>query len=88
MEIPAFDPAPLRALLDTPEIRAALPPVLLSRAEPANWVETFKSNVLRLSGLWLVLGLALLTLAVIPTARSSRRLYSPGAPRSPASPRV
>ncbi len=42
MDIPYPEAARLRELLDAPEIRAALPPELLSRATPSNWVERFK----------------------------------------------
>ena len=46
MDIPYPEAARLRQLLDAPEIRAALPPALLSRDAPPNWVEAFKKTFL------------------------------------------
>jgi hypothetical protein len=42
VDIPYAEAGRLRELLDAPEIRAALPPELLSRAQAPNWVEAFK----------------------------------------------
>jgi hypothetical protein len=61
----------LRELLDMPEIRAVLPPELLSRDAPPNWVEAFKRNFLGHGFTWLGSGIFLL-IAVI--ARGRRRL--------------
>lgn len=58
----------LRELLDTSEIRAALPPELLSRDTPQNFVEAFKRNFLRLSFVWLGLGVLLLIATIASAA--------------------
>jgi hypothetical protein len=60
LEIPYFDRGRLRELLDTPEIRSALPPELLSRGPPRQWVETAKGIFLHLGFVWLGLGVLLL----------------------------
>ena len=44
-EVPSFFPKRLRELLDTPEIRSALPPTLLSANAPHPWVEAFKTRL-------------------------------------------
>jgi hypothetical protein len=72
-EVPAFDPGRLRELLDTPEIRSALPPELLLRAAPHTWVEAFKSSFLRLGALWLSLGTLALASVVAQMALAARR---------------
>jgi hypothetical protein len=58
----------LRELLDTSEIRAVLSPELLSRDTPQNFVEAFKRNFLRLSFMWLGLGVLLLIATVASAA--------------------
>jgi len=60
MDIPYSEAARLRELLDTPEIRAALPPELLSRDKPSNWIETFKRIFLSGRYGWLGAGVLLL----------------------------
>ncbi len=60
LEIPYFESNRLRELLDAPEIRSALPPELLSRDVPRNWVEAFKRNFLGQSFTLLGSGLLLL----------------------------
>ena len=83
VEIPAFDAGLLRDLLDTPEIRAALPPDLLSRPAPRTWVETIKSGFLRLSWLWFGVGAGLLAGVVAASALAARRSRKNACP-SPA----
>ena len=56
MDIPYPEATRLRELLDTPEIRAALPPELLSRDTPSNWVEAFKRTFLAQGYIWLGAG--------------------------------
>lgn len=73
VEVPAFDPGRLRELLDTPEIRSALPPELLSREPPDSWVEAFKRGFLRLGPLCLGLGVLLLIAVVAPGALTPAR---------------
>src|ERR1700722_11791747 len=55
-------------LLDTSEIRAVLSPELLSRDTPQNFVEAFKRNFLRLSFVWLGLGVLLLIATIASAA--------------------
>lgn len=62
-QIPYFDSGRLRYLLDTPEIRAALPPEMTGRPPTYPWVEAVKRAVLR-SGL-LCLGLGAVLLAIV-----------------------
>jgi hypothetical protein len=64
VDIPYPDASRLGELLDAREIRAALPPELLSRDKPANWIETFKRTFLAQGYTWLGAG-ALLLIAVI-----------------------
>ena len=59
-DIPYPDSTRLRELLDTPEIRAALPPDLLSRDPQSNWVEWFKRTFLGGAFGWLAAGVFLL----------------------------
>ena len=66
VQIPAFEAGPLRDLLDTPEIRSALPPQLTGRAPPHPGVEAVKETLLRLGFVWLGAGLLLLLAALGP----------------------
>lgn len=75
VQIPAFDAGPLRAILDTPEIRSALPPQLTGRAPPHPLVEAIKETLLRLGFVWLGAGLVLL-LAALGPAYGRRRKQS------------
>jgi hypothetical protein len=59
-DIPYFEAARLRNLLAEPEIRAVLPPQLLSREAPSNWVEVFKRTFLGQGYVWLSLGFLML----------------------------
>jgi hypothetical protein len=68
-EVPSFFPKRLRELLDTPEIRSALPPALLSVAAPHPWVEAFKSGFLRLGSVWIAIGTLLLSAVIVRSAR-------------------
>ena len=70
-EVPSFFPKRLRELLDTPEIRSALPPALLSVEAPRPWVEAFKSGFLRLGGVWIAIGALLLTAVLVRSARAA-----------------
>ena len=54
----------LREVLDMPEIRAALPPQLLSREAPRNWVEAFKRIFLDHGFVWLGSGVLLLIVTI------------------------
>jgi len=60
VDIPYPDAGQLRQLLDTPSIRAALPPELLSRDPPSNGVETFKRTFLGGAYVWLGASILLL----------------------------
>lgn len=73
VDIPYPEASRLRALLDTPEIRAALPPKLLSRSTPSNWVEAFKRTFLAQGYAWLGAGLFLLMVLMAREARRSLR---------------
>ncbi len=73
VEIPDFDSARLRELLDTREIRSALPPELTSRDPPRPWVEALKTSFLHLSFVWLGLGVVLLIAAVASAAFAPAR---------------
>ncbi len=83
-EVPSYDPGKLRELLDTPEIRAALPPDLTGKAPPRLWLEAVKEFVLRAGPVWLGLAVVLLiaVLASGTTAPAAPRTRP--APRSPA----
>ena len=59
-DIPYFEATRLRELLSAPEIRAALPPQLLSRDAPSDWVEAFKRTFLGQGYVWLSVGFLLL----------------------------
>jgi hypothetical protein len=72
-EVPSFFPKRLRELLDTPEIRSALPPTLLSVNAPHPWVEAFKTGFLRLGSVWIAIGTLLLTAVVVRSPRAARR---------------
>ena len=63
-DIPYFEASRLRELLGAPEIRAALPPQLLSREAPSNGVEAFKRTFLGHGYVWLGVGFFLLIGAV------------------------
>jgi hypothetical protein len=62
----------LRELLDAPEVRAALPPQLLGRDPPSNWVEGFKKVFLAQGYIWL--GVLLLFVVVLPQFRRNLAL--------------
>ncbi len=64
MVIPYPEATRLRELLDAPQIRAALPPDLLSRDTPSNWVEAFKRTFLGQGCVWLGAGVLLLIASV------------------------
>ena len=64
MDIPYPEAARLRQLLDAPEIRAALPPALLSRDTPTNRVEAFKRTFLGQGYVWLGAGILLLIASI------------------------
>jgi hypothetical protein len=72
-EVPSFFPKRLRELLNTPEIRSALPPALLPAAAPRPWVEAFKSGFLRLGSVWTAIGTLLLTAVVVRLARAGAK---------------
>lgn len=65
IDIPYPEATRLRQLLDTSEIRAVLPPELLSRDAPSNWVEAFKRTFLAQGYTWLGAGVLLLLLTLI-----------------------
>ena len=73
VEIPAFDSGRLRELLDTPEIRSALPPELMSRDPPRPWVEALKTSFLRLGLVWLGLGVLLLLAVILREVRTNSK---------------
>ena len=93
-DIPYSEATRLRQLLDAPEIRAALPPELLSRDAPSNWVEAFKRTFLAQGYTWLGAGILLLLLTVIRTAVapawwiSTKRRASSGFPQAGSSPAI
>jgi hypothetical protein len=68
LEIPYPVSSRLRELLDAPEIRAALPPELLSRNKSANWVEAFKWAFLAQGYVWLGGGVLLLVAIIFAAA--------------------
>jgi hypothetical protein len=68
-DIPYFEAPRLRELLGAPEIRAALPPELLSREAPSNGVEAFKRIFLGQGCVWLGVGFSLL-LGVVALGRA------------------
>jgi hypothetical protein len=71
-DIPYFEAPRLRELLAVPEIRAALPPELLSRETPSNGVEAFKRIFLGQGYIWLGVGFSLLIgVAALRLARPS-----------------
>jgi hypothetical protein len=72
LEIPYPVSSRLRELLDQPEIRAALPPELLSRAKPLNAVEVFKRTFLAQGAIWLGAGVLLLIAILAREARAVR----------------
>jgi hypothetical protein len=59
-DIPYFEAPRLRELLGAPEIRAVMPPELLSREAPSNGVEVFKRIFLGQGCVWLGVGFSLL----------------------------
>ena len=69
MDIPYSEESRLRGLIDTPQIRAALPPALLLRDPPSNWVEAFKRTFLAHGRTWLGAGLLLLIVVIARDAR-------------------
>jgi hypothetical protein len=77
VDIPYPDRNRLRELLDTPDIRAALPPALLSRDTPLNGVEAFKRTFLGHGFVWIGAGVFLLIATIAfrawPQVRSSLR---------------
>jgi hypothetical protein len=70
-EIPYPVSSRLRELLDTPEIRSALPPELLSRDKPLNAVEAFKRTFLNQGAIWLGAGVLLLIAIMARGGRAS-----------------
>jgi hypothetical protein len=72
-ELPSYDPGRLRELLDTPEIRIALPPDLTGKVPPHPWVEAVKGFLLRAGPVWLGLALLLLFGVVVPGTAASTR---------------
>jgi hypothetical protein len=86
MDIPYPEATRLRQLLDTSQIRAVLPPKLLSRDAPSNWVEAFKRTFLAQGYTWLGAGVLLLLLTVIarkapaPAGPTARGLPASGGP--------
>jgi hypothetical protein len=70
-EIPYPVSTRLRELLDTPEIRSALPPELLSREKPSNAVEAFKRTFLAQGSIWLGAGVLLLIAVMARGGRAS-----------------
>src|SRR5271166_405229 len=71
VEIPYPVSSRLREVLDMPEIRAALPPQLLSRDAPPNWVEAFKRNFLGHGFTWLGSGVVLLIVIIARGRRTA-----------------
>jgi hypothetical protein len=65
MDIPYASAGRLRELLDTPSIRAVLPPQLLSRGRLPSWVEAFKATFLGGAYGWLGAGIILLIAVLI-----------------------
>jgi hypothetical protein len=63
-EVPSYNPGRLRELLDSPEIRAALPPDLTGKASPRPWLEAVKKFVLWTGPVWLGFGVLLLIAVV------------------------
>lgn len=82
VEIPYLVLSRLRQLLDTPEIRAALPPELLSKDTPRNWVEAFKRNFLGQGYTWLGSGILLLIAVIAWSARAAFRTGPGGGERA------
>lgn len=76
-EVPSFDPRGLKALLDAPEIRAALPPALTGRAPPHPGLEALKRILLNFGFVWLGAGIVLLVVMIAAGATGRR---SAGAP--------
>jgi hypothetical protein len=71
LEIPYPVSSRLRELLDTPEIRSALPPELLSREKPLNAVEAFKRTFLTQGAIWLGAGVLLLIAIIARAGRAA-----------------
>ena len=63
-------------MLDSPEIRAALPPELLSRPLAPNWVEAFKRIFLSQAYTWLGAGILMLIALLAREASRSHGLRS------------
>jgi hypothetical protein len=76
VDIPAPVASRLRELLDSPEIRAALPPELLSRPLAPNWVEAFKRIFLSQAYTWLGAGILMLIALLAREASRSHGLRS------------
>ncbi len=74
LQIPYFDSGRLRYLLDTPVIRAALPPDLTGKPPPHPWVEAVKQTVLGSGPIWLGIGVLLLTVVVASGAATTAAL--------------
>ena len=51
-------------MLDTPEIRAALPPELTGKPPPRPWVEAVKGGLLHSAPVWFGAGVVLLIVVV------------------------
>ncbi len=76
VDIPAPVANRLRELLDSPEIRSALPPELLSRLPAPNWVEAFKRIFLSQAYTWLGAGILMLIALLAREASRGHRLRS------------
>ena len=81
LQIPYSEMGRLRELLDTPEIRSALPPELLPRNPPRPWVEVFKQGFMRLGFVWLGLGALILAAVIARAAFTAKRLGAYGLAR-------
>jgi hypothetical protein len=76
LEVPSYDPGKLRQLLDTPEIRATLPPELTGKAPPHPGLEAVKEFILRTGPIWLGFGVLLL-IAVVASGSGGGRAREP-----------
>jgi hypothetical protein len=74
VDIPYYDLSRLRELLDTPEIRGALPPDLVSRGPTPNWIDAFKRTFLAQAYTCLGAGVLLLIVVI------GRRAFAPAGP--------
>jgi hypothetical protein len=76
-EVPSENPGRLREMLDTPEIRAALPPALTSKAPPRPWLEALKEFLLGTGPVWLGSAVLLLIAVVATGTAASTTLRTP-----------